>query len=143
MKKSVVIMASVLGSIAVLLAAGVGVDWYFKSAHTPKRPAPLTAAQAKALQVNLPQTVTNLKGSGLIQFAVTLQAANAATKNELTDLQADVQDSINQTMRQFTPDELRTTQGYETLKNAIKTNVNDILPQGSVSQVYLSQVVVQ
>ena len=142
MKKPVVIMISIIGGMAVLLAAGVGAYFYLKPGKAT-HPVPLTAAQARALQVDLPQLTTNLKGGGLIQFTLTLQASDASTKKELTDLQPDVQDSINQTMREFSADDLKTVQGFNALKSAIMTNVNHVLQKGHISAAFLSQVVVQ
>lgn len=142
MKKPVVIMISIIGGMAVLLAAGIGAYFYLKPGKGT-HPAALTAAQARALQVDLPQLTTNLKNGGLIQFTLTLQASDAATKKELTDLQPDVQDSINQTMREFSSDDLKSVQGYNDLKNSIMTAVNHVLQKGHISAAFLSQVVVQ
>lgn len=103
----------------------------------------LSAKEAAALQVSLPQMTTNLQTSGLIQFTVTLQADKKATKNELTLMQSQIEDSINQIMRQYTPDQLRNDKGLNSLKQTILKSVNHMLPTGSVTNIYFSQVLVQ
>lgn len=142
MKRPLRIMLILIGSMAVVIAAAVGVYLYLQHGKG-KHPAPLSAAQIKALQVDLPQLTTNLENNGLIQFTVTLQANDAATKKEISDLQPEIQDAINSTMRGFTSSDLGNAQGYTALKTAILTAVNHVLPKGQVSAVYLSQVVVQ
>lgn len=142
MRKPVVIMISLIGGMAVLLAAAVGVYSYLKHSKGA-HPKTLTAAQVKALQVNLPQLTTNLENNGLIQFTLTLEAADASTKQEITDLQPEIQDAINGAMRQFTATDLSSQKGYTSLKSTIMNAVNHVLPKGHVDAVYLSQVVVQ
>ncbi|MCL6515630.1 flagellar basal body-associated FliL family protein [Alicyclobacillus sp.] len=143
MKRAVVWMVSIISGVAVLVAAGLGGFWYWKSAHarTTAAKAP-TATELKQLRVDLPENTTNLQ-DGLIQFTLSLQAHDAETKTELGDLLPQVQDVVNRTMRGFTAQELRTQSGVTHLAAALRDAVNGMLPKGRVDAVYFSTIVVQ
>lgn len=143
MKKPLLVSVSLIGALAVVLAAGVGVDRYLKAKHHPKKPAPLTPAQQLALQVSTPEMTTNLKGSGLVQFTLTLQADKSGTKTELTDLLPAIEDYVNRTMRDYTPSSLEGTKGLLQLKNQLRTGIDHMLQSGSVTKVMFTTIVVQ
>lgn len=133
--------------IVVLAGVGVGAITYLKKHHSPSRskgkPVRLTAKQASELQVTLPEMTTNLNASGIIQFTLTLQADNKSTTKEITLMENQIDDQVNEIMRQFTTSQLRNDTGLNKLKSTIRTDVNKLMPTGSVTNVYLSQVLVQ
>ncbi|MDQ0190550.1 flagellar basal body-associated FliL family protein [Alicyclobacillus cycloheptanicus] len=143
MNKTLKLSLSLIGAIAVVLALGVGADRYLKSKHHSSKPAALSPAQLQSLQVSLPQMTTNLKGSGLIQFTLTLQADNSSTKSELTDLMPQIEDYVNETMRAYTPDSLEQQSGVTALKKQLRSGINHMLPTGSVTNVLFTSIVVQ
>lgn len=144
MKKPLRVSVMMIGALAVVLAAAVGVDRYLSGRHHhPKKPAPLSPAQQLALQVSLPQMTTNLKDSGLVQFTLTLQANNSATKTELTDLTPEIQDYINETMRGYASQTLEEASGVATLKNQVRSGIDHMLQSGSVTNVMFTTIVVQ
>ncbi|WAH35397.1 flagellar basal body-associated FliL family protein [Alicyclobacillus dauci] len=146
MKKPLVVMLIIIIAIVVIVGGGVGAFMYLTKHHSASAKASaqaLTPSQAVALQVPLPQMTTNLKNQGLIQFTLILQADSKSTKSELTEMQNEIQDTVNETMRQFTPDQLKDDKGLTTLKSAISSNVNSKLQKGRVTNVYFSQVLVQ
>lgn len=140
------VMIIIIAVIVVIAGGGAGAFTYLKHHHKSAGTAAahtLTAKQAAALQVTLPQMTTNLNSSGLIQFTLTLQADKASTKQELTLMQNQISDSVNEIMRQFTPSQLRDDKGINELKASVATHINAMLQNGRVTHVYLSQVLVQ
>ncbi|GGI94683.1 hypothetical protein GCM10010885_00280 [Alicyclobacillus cellulosilyticus] len=135
-------MFIIIGSVAVVLAGAVGGYEYLKTSHKASHHA-LTPAQARALQLDLEPMTTDLKGDGLIQFSVTLQASDSATKQELNDLVPQIQDLLNATMRQYTAAQLRTSAGMAQLRADIRNRINRLLTHGRVTEVYLPQIIVQ
>lgn len=140
-------MLIIIVVIVVIAGGAVGAFTYLKHHHKGSSAKAsvhiLTPKEAAALQVTLPQMTTNLNSSGLIQFTLTLQADSQSTKQELTLMQNQVSDAINETMRQFTSTQLRDDQGINALKSAIVSKINAMLQTGRVTSVYLSQVLVQ
>ena len=144
MKKAVRTMLFIVLGIVVIAGAVIGYVLYAKKHHAAGgAPPKLSAKQMAALQVTLPQMTTNLAGSGIIQFTLTLQADSKSTKNELNLMEPQISDTENGVMREFTSDELRTDAGLSRLKATIVSQVNRLLPSGKVTAVYLSQVLVQ
>ncbi|WP_436663493.1 flagellar basal body-associated FliL family protein [Alicyclobacillus acidoterrestris] len=145
MKSPVRVMLLIIIGILVIAGGGVAVAMYMKHQHhtgTAKAHA-LSAKEAAALQVTLPQMTTNLESSGLIQFTLTLQADNKSTKKELSLMQYQIQDDVNEIMRQYTPNQLRNDKGLNNLKQVIQKDINGMLDTGNVTNVYFSQVLVQ
>jgi flagellar protein FliL len=147
MKKPLLVMLAMILAIIVVVGGGLGTYMYFTHSHhkssAKAKPAVLTPSQALALQVTLPQMTANLNSSGLIQFTLTLQTDSKATKTEVTEMQNQIQDKVNDVMREFTPDQLRNNQGVSMLKQSLLTNINGMLQTGKLTNVYLSQVLVQ
>ncbi|GMA61558.1 flagellar basal body-associated FliL family protein [Alicyclobacillus fastidiosus] len=146
MKSPVRVMLVIILIILVVAGGAVATAMYLKHhRHLAATTAThqLSAKDAAALQVTLPQMTTNLQTSGLIQFTLTLQADKKSTKNELSLMQNQIEDSINQIMRQYTSDELRNDKGLNSLKQTILKSVNGMLQTGSVTNIYFSQVLVQ
>lgn len=140
MRKVVRMLWIILAGVVVV--CGLGVGGYYYMTHRSKGPHPLTAAQLQALRVDLPENTTNLK-DGLIQFTVSLQAADKSSKQDIAEMLPVVEDAVNQSMRQFTKSDLHTSQGLGKLKNEIITSVNQRLAGGTVTNVYFSTIVIQ
>ncbi|GMA59014.1 flagellar FliL protein [Alicyclobacillus sacchari] len=144
MKQAIRTMMWIVIGIVVLAGIAVGVLLYMKKHHhASNAPVSMSAKQMAALQVTLPQMTTNLDASGIIQFTLTLQAADQSTAKELNLMQPQVSDQVNEIMRQFSSDELRSDAGLNQLKSTIVRDVNKLLPSGRVTAAYLSQILVQ
>lgn len=145
MKKPLTVMLIIIVIIVVVAGGGAGAYWYLKHHHRESSGSAkiLSASQAAALQVTLPQMTTNLESSGLIQFTLTLQSNNKSTKAEINKMQNQIEDRVNEIMRQFTSDDLRNVAGLNRLKETVRKDVNSLLPSGSITSVYFSQVLVQ
>jgi len=141
MKRLLKLMIIVIAVMAVLVAGGVFFYLHYKSSHS--RPKPLTLAQQQALQVALPEMTTNLKSGSIVQFTVTLQASDAATQNEIKDMTPAIEDELNRIMRQYTDNDLDSSQGLAQLENNIRTTVNSSLPKGSVTKVLFVSILTQ
>lgn len=144
MKKPIIIMIITVAIILVVAGGGVGAYLYLKHrSKTGSTPHRLSASQAAALQTTLPQMTTNLKSSGLIQFTLTLQSNNKGTKAEVEKMRSQIEDKVNETMRHFTPSDLKSAQGLSKLKNTVLASVNSMLQTGKITNVYFAQVLVE
>jgi flagellar protein FliL len=127
---------------AVVVVCGLGVGGYYYFTHRSKGPKAPTAAELAALRVDLPENTTNLE-DGLIQFTVSLQAADKTSKQDIADMLPAVEDAVNQSMRQFTKADLQNTKGLNQLKDDIMTSVEKRLAGGKITNVYFSTIVIQ
>ncbi|QQE80813.1 flagellar basal body-associated protein FliL [Alicyclobacillus sp. SO9] len=141
MKKPLKLMVLIISSMAVLIAAGIGVYLVLKpSAHKHGK---LTIQQQKALQVALPQMTTNVAGGGIVQFTVTLQANDKSTHEEIKTLIPTIQDTMNRLMRTYTTKEINSSSGIVKLKGNIAKAVDSQLPKGTVTKVLFTDIVTQ
>ncbi len=143
MKKPIKWMLSIIVVMVVVIGLVIGAYECFLNPHKQTDPLHLTAAQQAALQYAMPQMTTNLKGSGIVQFSVTLQASDKSTLDELKTMTPEIEDVLNETMRNFTTQDLTTSGGLSQLKSQIKASVNAQLATGKVTKVLLPSVVAQ
>jgi len=143
LKKPLVTMFIIILILILVGGTAIGIVMYLKKSSKPHVVKPLSATQARKLQVDFPQMTTNLKDSGLIQFAITLQANDSKTKTELNDMQPAIQNVVNLKMKDFTPDQLKSSSGLANLESSLKVSINSILPEGNITEVYLSDEIVQ
>jgi flagellar FliL protein len=129
--------------IAILSVGGVGIYVFTSKKDGPAAKPVLTAQQQEQLQISFPEMTTNLGSDGLIQFTMTLQANSTSTKSEIKSMMPEIENSVNGLMRRFTGTQLKQVSGFNALRTAIETTVNQELQKGSVTKVYLSQIVVQ
>ncbi|WP_258110255.1 flagellar basal body-associated protein FliL [Alicyclobacillus sp. SP_1] len=143
MKKPLMWLFIILLVIAILSVGGVGIYVFTSKKDGPAAKPVLTAQQQEQLQISFPEMTTNLGSDGLIQFTMTLQANSTSTKNEIKSMMPEIENSVNGLMRRFTGTQLKQVSGFNALRTAIQTTVNQELQKGSVTKVYLSQIVVQ
>lgn len=143
MKKPLMWLLIILLVIAILCVAGVGIYVFTSKKDGPAAKPVLTAQQQEQLQISFPEMTTNLGSDGLIQFTMTLQANSSSTKSEIKSMMPEIENSVNGLMRRFTGAQLKQVSGFNALRTAIQTTVNQELQKGSVTNVYLSQIVVQ
>jgi flagellar FliL protein len=135
-------MISIIGGSAVLIALAIGGYLYLKSNSGSKTPKPLTTSELKSLRVDLPQNTSNL-ADGLIQYTVSLQAANTKSKTEIADMLPVIQDAIITSLKKYTVNDLKTPDGFAKLHTDLVTAVNRVIPNGKITDVYFSTDVVQ
>jgi flagellar FliL protein len=142
-KKPLMWLFIILLVIAILSVGGVGIYVFTSKKDGPAAKPVLTAQQQEQLQISFPEMTTNLGSDGLIQFTMTLQANSTSTKSEIKSMMPEIENSVNGLMRRFTGTQLKQVSGFNALRTAIETTVNQELQKGSVTKVYLSQIVVQ
>lgn len=143
MKKPIFAMLSIILGMVIVVGLGLGVYWYIGKSHAPHKAVALTPAQALALQVSLPQMLANLGDGSVIQFTLSLQASDAGTKTEITDLQNQIENYLIRTLKGYSAAQLDRKQGFSELRQTIVHGVNAMLPSGKVTAAYFSNEIVQ
>lgn len=143
MKKPIFAMLSIILGMVIVAGLGLGAYWFFGKSHAPHKKVALTPAQALALQVSLPQMLANLGDGSVIQFTLALQASDASTKTEITDLQSQIENYLIRTLKGYTSTQLDRKQGLTQLTQTIVHGVNTMLPKGKVTAAYFSNEIVQ
>lgn len=130
--------------IAVALLGIVGiVAWKTVLAPTSDEPEVPTAKELVESQFEVGKLVTNLAGNALIQVTISVQGDSADTKVELEERKSQVKDIINSVLHTTTQADLEKPDGYERLKLRIVGELNKVMLEGQVTNIYLSDIVVQ
>ena len=130
--------------IAVALLGIVGiVAWKTVLAPASNEPEVPTAKELVESQFELGKMVTNLAGNALIQATISVQGDGKDMKTELEERKAQVKDIINGVLHTTTQADIEKPDGYERLKLRIVGELNKVMLEGKVTNIYLSDIVVQ
>ncbi|MBL0388919.1 flagellar basal body-associated FliL family protein [Tumebacillus sp. ITR2] len=111
-----------------------------KSADEPDVP---TATELLDSQFDIGKMTTNLAGSSLIQATISVQGDSKKMKTELEERKVQVRDIINSVLHQTTQADLEKADGIELLKVKLMGELNKVMLEGKVTNLYISDIVVQ
>ncbi|KEO82939.1 flagellar basal body-associated FliL family protein [Tumebacillus flagellatus] len=111
-----------------------------KSADEPKVPS---AKELLASQFDIGKMTTNLAGNSLIQATISIQGDSSKMKTELEERKVQVRDIINAVLHKTTQADLEKAEGIELLKVNLIGELNKVMLEGKVTNVYISDIVVQ
>jgi flagellar FliL protein len=131
----------ILVPVILLLAGGA---WFFihKSSGAAK-PKELSADEIAALVVQTEPITTNLKSGGFIQFSFQMQTDNTKAKDELTKRDFQVRNIAIQSMSSVTQDQIQNPKGMAALEDQMKNQINKLMTDGKVVQIYTTNKVIQ
>lgn len=93
--------------------------------------------------LDVPEIVTNLLGDEFIRVSFTIQTDSKDTKKELEKLDFRLNNIIIKYLSNMESSDLEGLDGKTELENALKEEINDILPEGQVEKVYITSIVIQ
>lgn len=130
--------------IAVVLLAILGLVGYKMFWHKDgNEPVVPTAKELLDSQFDIGKITTNLAGSSLIQASVSIQGDSSKMKKELEERKVQVRDIINSVLHKTTQADLEKADGLELLKVKLTGELNKVMLEGKVTNVYISDIVVQ
>lgn len=94
-------------------------------------------------KVDIPEITTNLADGSFVRVSVTLQASDKAAGEELLKRDFQVKNILIQELSEMEEAALKGKQGKVTFQNAIKSQVNELMQKGEVTQVYITSYVLQ
>ncbi|ASS75642.1 hypothetical protein CIG75_12010 [Tumebacillus algifaecis] len=132
--------------IAVALLGIVGVV-VFKTVIVPasgqqEEKVP-TAKELKLSQFEFGKMTTNLAGSALIQATFSVQGESVDAMRELEERKAQIKDIINTVLHTTTQADIEKPEGYQLLKVRLINEMNKVMIEGKVTNIYISDIVVQ
>jgi flagellar FliL protein len=135
---------ALLAIIAVVLLGILGLVGY-KMLWKPTGTEPDVPSAKELLnsQFDIGKMTTNLAGASLIQCSVAIQGDSTKMKTELEERKVQVRDVINSVLHKTTPADLEKADGLELLKVKLIGELNKVMLEGKVTNVYISDIVVQ
>jgi len=131
--------------VAIALLGIVGVVAY-KTMLAPAAEGEVELPSPKEMlesQMDLGKMTTNLAGNGLIQANFSVQGDSKDAKTELEERKLQVKDIINAVLHNTTTADVSKGDGLAKLKVRLVDELNKVMTEGKVTNVYISDIVVQ
>ena len=93
--------------------------------------------------VDIPEITTNLADGSFVRITLKLQASDKKSGEELFKRDFRVKNIVIQELSEMEKESLEGKQGKIAFQNAIKSQVNELMQTGEVTQVYITSYVLQ
>lgn len=94
-------------------------------------------------KVDIPEITTNLADGSFVKLTLTLQASDKKAAEELLKRDYQVKDILIQELSEMEEEGLEGKQGKVAFQNTIKSQINELMQNGEVTQVYFTSYVLQ
>lgn len=94
-------------------------------------------------KVDIPEITTNLADGSFVRLTLTLQASDKEAGEELLKRDYQVKDILIQELSEMEEEGLKGKQGKVAFQNTIKSQINELMQSGEVTQVYFTSYVLQ
>lgn len=94
-------------------------------------------------KVDIPEITTNLADGSFVRLTLTLQASDKEAGEELLKRDYQVKDILIQELSEMEEEGLKGKQGKVAFQNTIKSQINELMQTGEVTQVYFTSYVLQ
>lgn len=126
--------------IAITLVGGIAI--YFVL-HTGKGTKGPTIDDILKTSVDITDVTTNLAGDNYIKISFKIQTNSTNAKNELTKRDFQVKNIIIEELSQMKAQDLKGKNGLLKLEQALKMKINQVMQDGKVVQVYITDSLLQ
>lgn len=93
--------------------------------------------------VDIPEITTNLADGSFVRITLKIQASDKKAGEELSKRDFQVKNIVIQELSEMEEKALEGKQGKITFQDAIKSQVNELMQEGEVTQVYITSYVLQ
>jgi flagellar protein FliL len=93
--------------------------------------------------VDIPEITTNLADGSFVRISLKIQGSEKEAGEELLKRDFQVKNIVIQQLSEMEKESLEGKQGKVTFQNAIKSQVNELMQNGEVTQVYITSYVLQ
>lgn len=93
--------------------------------------------------VDIPEITTNLADGSFVRITLKVQASDKKSGEELLKRDFQVKNIVIQELSEMEKESLEGKQGKVAFQNAIKSQVNELMQTGEVTQVYITSYVLQ
>lgn len=93
--------------------------------------------------VDIPEITTNLKDGHYARMQLKIQTDSEEAAGELTQRIFQVNNIVIQELSEMTEEDLQGKQGKILFEKAIKAQVNELMQEGEVQQVYMTSFIIQ
>jgi flagellar protein FliL len=126
--------------LAIALAGGIAVYFVLQNGKVTKNP---TIDDILKTSVDVPEITTNLAGDAYIKISFKIQTDSKDAKNELTKRDFQVKNIIIEELSEKKAQDLQGKAGKLQLENTLKSKINELMRDGKVVKVYITESLLQ
>lgn len=137
MKNNKLVMIMLIILIAITLVGAVAVVVVLKMTGEQEAKEP-TIDEILEASVDIPEITTNLAGDSFIRISFKIQTDSKKAMEEVTKRDFQVKNIIIHTLSEKTPEQVQGSEGQTQLENELKDQINELMQEGKVEQVYIT-----
>ncbi len=93
--------------------------------------------------VDVPEITTNLSADDFIRLSLKIQTDSVEAAEELTKRDFQVKNIVIQELSEMSAADLEGKEGKKNFENALKLQINELMHDGEVQQVYITSYIIQ
>ncbi len=128
--------------VAITLVGAIAVVVILKVTGEDKEKE-LTIDEVLEASVDIPQMTANLASNDFIRISFKIQTDSVKAKEELEKRDFQVKNIIILELSEKTAEDLKGKEGQQKLENDLKTKISEIMQEGKVEHVYITESLLQ
>ncbi|QED47549.1 flagellar basal body-associated protein FliL [Cytobacillus dafuensis] len=141
MKNNKLLMIMIIMLVAITLVGAVAVI-VVKELNSSGTQEP-TIDEVLESSVDIPQITTNLASNDFVRISFKIQTDSKNAKKELEKRDFQVKDIIIQELSEMKAEDIQGKEGQNKLKEELKEELNEIMQEGKIEQVYITENLLQ
>lgn len=143
MKNNKLLMIMIFILIAIALVGAIAYFTVTKLNESPAEAKEPTIDEVVEATVEIPEITTNLASGDYLRISFSIQTDSADAKAELEKRNFQVKNIIIQELAEMKSEEIQGKEGQLALQNDLKSKVNELMQEGEIVQVYITQSLLQ
>jgi flagellar protein FliL len=141
-KNNKLVMIMLILLVAIALVGAVAVVMVLNHNGQDKNAEP-TIDEVLEASVDIPEITTNLSDDAFIRISFKIQTDSKEAKEELEKRNFQVNNIIILELSELTSDTIKGKEGQMQLEEKLKTGINEVMQDGEVEKVYITQFLLQ
>jgi flagellar protein FliL len=142
MKSNKLLMIILIILVTITLVGGIFYIVYSQSNAETEISDP-TIDEILVASVDVPEITTNLSDKRYVKIQFKIQTNSEEAAQELAKRDFQVKNLIIQELSEMTQEDLKGKQGKLSLQQTLKTQINELMQEGEIQQVYITSYIIQ
>ena len=143
MKNNKLLMIILIVLVTITLLGGIAYVVYTEFNKNTDVYAEPTIDEILLASVDIPEITTNLADKRYVKIQFKIQTNSDVAGQELAKRDFQVKNLIIQELSEITQEDLQGKQGKQNLQETLKSQINELMQNGEIKQVYITSYAVQ
>lgn len=143
MKNNKLLMIILIILVTITLLGGIAFVVYTQFNKVTEVYAEPTIDEILLASVDIPEITTNLADKRYVKIQFKIQTNSDVAGQELAKRDFQVKNLIIQELSEITQEDLKGKQGKQNLQETLKSQINELMQEGEIKQVYITSYAVQ